>query len=138
MEKVLDLSSSQFEAAVVGSDKPVVLEFFAPWCGPCKAFAPSIVKLAAMYGGSIAVYRVNIDHELALAERFAVLAVPTLIFFCNGRPTGRSLGALSWERLQAEVRRLVDPLMPAPLRRRSRRSEGGRRRRREPRRGRWG
>ena len=86
---------------------PVVIDFFATWCGPCKAFAPSLDRLAAEYQGRIKVLKVDVDKNEALARAAAIRSVPTLFFVDIKGDIERHMGALSYDVLKAKVERLM-------------------------------
>ncbi len=94
---VKELTKSNFEQEVMLSDIPVVVDFWASWCGPCRMVSPIIDSLAEEYAGKIKVCKVNVDSESALASEFAVVSIPTVLIFKNGKVLERSVGAKSFD-----------------------------------------
>ena len=90
--KEITITASNFEAEVLGSDKPVLVDFWAAWCGPCRMLAPAIEQIAEEYSGRLKVGKVNIDDEPELAGQFQVSAIPTVILFKDGKPVDMFLG----------------------------------------------
>ena len=86
------ISSSQFAAEVEGADVPVLVDFFATWCGPCKMLAPTLDQVAAEVAGRAKVVKVDIDASPDLAQRFGVMSVPTLVVFKNGSIADQFVG----------------------------------------------
>jgi thioredoxin 1 len=93
MAKPVALTTAEFTSTVVDSDVPVVVDFWAPWCGPCRAIAPILDDLATEYDGRVTITKVNVDEEPELAGQFKVEAIPTLIVFKKGEVFERVLGA---------------------------------------------
>lgn len=87
------LTASQFEEKVLKASQPILVDFFATWCGPCKMLAPVLDEVSAEVVGQGAIYKVDVDQEPALAAQFGVMSVPTLILFKNGEATHRLVGA---------------------------------------------
>lgn len=84
MSKCIDISDSQFQAEVVNSDTPVVLDFWAPWCGPCKMISPILEQIAEHYGDQVKICKINIDDNEETAMKYGVRGVPTLMIFKDG------------------------------------------------------
>lgn len=89
----ITITEQNFESEVLQSDKPVLVDFWATWCGPCRMLAPVIAELAEEYEGRARVGKVNVDEQQALAVRYRVSSIPTVIVFKNGEPVASSVGA---------------------------------------------
>ena len=89
---VLKITAQNFEQEVLQSDKPVLVDFYADWCGPCKMMAPVIEEIAEE-AADIKVGKLNIDNEMEIAQKYGVMSIPTLIVFKNGEEVKRDLGA---------------------------------------------
>jgi phospholipase/carboxylesterase len=103
------VDTATFEAEVLRSDLPVIVDFWAPWCQPCRAVAPIVEQIAAMRAGSYKVVKVNIDEEPSLAQTFNVQSIPMVALFRNGRMERASVGAKPRPSLEAELGMLVIP-----------------------------
>ncbi|MQP65080.1 thioredoxin [Niveispirillum sp. SYP-B3756] len=104
MEKDLtmrDANEQDFEDVVMNSDKPVLVDFWAPWCGPCKALAPTLEEVAKEYAAEMNVVKVDIDQNPKLAERFGVRGIPLLLIVKDGKELARTFGTVSRSRLDA-------------------------------------
>ena len=95
----LTITKENFEQEVLKADRPVVIDFWAPWCGPCRMMGPVIEKFAEEFDGKYIVGKVNVDDEEALAEKFGIMSIPTIKVFKNGRETGSVLGVQTKEKL---------------------------------------
>ena len=103
--KTLTLSDASFDETVKGSSTPVLVDFWAEWCGPCKQIAPVLEELAGDYEGKVAVGKLNIDDNLEITTRYDVQSIPTLILFKDGEPVARLVGARGKAALQEEISR---------------------------------
>ncbi len=97
------LTKQNFEAEALKSDIPVVVDFWASWCGPCKMLAPVIAEIASEYAGRVKVGKVNVDDEPELANQFRVSSIPTVVLIKNGALSATSIGFKPKERLVAEL-----------------------------------
>ncbi|KWT98474.1 MULTISPECIES: thioredoxin [unclassified Variovorax] len=100
---VASITDSTFEQDVVKSDVPVLVDFWAPWCGPCKLLAPVLDQLAANHEGKLKVVKVNIDEDREHAKKLAIRGVPTLVLYRDGEVVARASGAQSLGKLEAMV-----------------------------------
>jgi len=89
----LDVTTSTFDEEVLQSDKAVLVDFWAEWCGPCHAVAPVLDRIVEEQAGALKLVKVNIDEERELAERFGIASIPTLILFRDGEPSAAVIGA---------------------------------------------
>ncbi len=102
MPKIAEIDTASFIAATAGPT-PVLVDFWAPWCGPCHAVAPVLEELAEELAGRVRIAKVNVDDEPDLADRFDVRGIPTMILFSDGRELDRKVGALPKSALSAWV-----------------------------------
>ncbi|MGV3614422.1 MAG: thioredoxin [Fimbriimonas sp.] len=103
----LAMTGSDFEQQVLQSDVPVLIDFWAEWCGPCKAIGPSIEQLAQDYAGRAKVYKVDVDREGDLAQRFGIMSIPALIVFKGGKEVDRMVGAAPKPQIAALIDRHI-------------------------------
>ena len=87
------VTESTFEQEVLSSDKPVLVDFWAEWCGPCHAVAPILDKIVEERAGELKLVKVNIDEEQGLAERYGIASIPTMVLFKDGEPAAAAIGA---------------------------------------------
>ena len=90
----IKITSANFEQEVVKSNKPVLVDFWATWCMPCRMLAPTVEEIADEYGDKLVVGKINVDEEPDLARKFRVMSIPTLIVFENGEEVRRSVGVV--------------------------------------------
>jgi thioredoxin 1 len=107
MAKPIKVTDADFEQAVIKSDKPVVVDFWAPWCGPCRAIAPTLDKLAGEYEGRLTIAKVNTDEEIQNAGHLGIQGIPTLIIFKGGKEVARLVGSRS----EAQYREAFDKVL---------------------------
>jgi thioredoxin 1 len=103
-KEVLD---SNFETDVLGSEKPVLVDFWAEWCGPCRMIAPSVEAIAEEYQDKAGVYKMNVDENMNVPQRFGIRGIPTLIVFKNGQEQERIVGAVSREAISKVIDKYV-------------------------------
>ncbi len=94
MSKYLTVSDATFESEVLKSDKPVLVDFWAPWCGPCRMIAPIIEELANDYDGKAVIAKVNVDDNPKISMQFGIRSIPTLLIFKNGQVVDQIVGAV--------------------------------------------
>jgi len=114
MSTVTHVTSGQFEAEVLNSPVPVLVDFYATWCGPCQMLAPYLERLAQDLGSRARIVKVNVDEEPSLAARYQVTGVPTLAFFHQGRLTETAVGLQPPDLLRARLEQLAgEPALAA-------------------------
>ena len=106
-EKVVMLSSGNWAEKVDQSSQPVVVDFWAPWCGPCRMIAPIIDELAGEYEGKVTVGKLNVDENQAIASKYGVMSIPTLLVFRGGEPVERIVGFMPKKELKAKIDSVV-------------------------------
>ena len=92
-DDIVILSDATFDEAVAGSDTPVLVDFWAEWCGPCRMVAPTLAEIADEQRGKLTVAKLNVDDNPDVARRFEVMSIPTLLVFKDGQPAKRIVGA---------------------------------------------
>jgi thioredoxin 1 len=97
------LSDTTFDEEVKSSDQPVLVDFWAEWCGPCKMIGPSLEEISKDYAGRLKVFKLNVDDSPDTARRFEVMSIPTLILFKDGEPSLRIIGAKGKGQLVQEI-----------------------------------
>ena len=104
---MLNITKSIFEKEVISSEIPVVLDFWATWCGPCKMLSPILDELAAEYSDRARICKVNVDDEPELSARFGIASIPTLIFFRNGEILKKTVGYREKDELEEMLKELL-------------------------------
>ena len=94
MSNAVAVTSGEFDQQVLKSETPVIVDFWAVWCGPCKMIAPHLDALATEYAGKVKVVKVDIDNEREVAERYNIMSIPTLLFFKDGKVVEQVVGAV--------------------------------------------
>lgn len=102
-ENVINVTANDFDEQVLKSTVPVVVDFWAEWCGPCKRLAPLLEEIASEQDGKVKVVKVDVDHETTLASKYGIQSIPTLIFFKGGAEVGKHVGLSSKKELIAKL-----------------------------------
>jgi thioredoxin 1 len=102
-----EVTDSNFETDVLGSDKPVLVDFWAEWCGPCRMIAPSVEAIAEEYENKAGVYKMNVDENMNVPQQFGIRGIPTLILFKGGREQERIVGAVTREAIARVIDKYV-------------------------------
>ena len=97
------ITSADFDEIIASADKPVLVDFWAPWCGPCRALGPVLEAVAEEFAGKLDVYKCNVDDESDLAERFDVVSIPTMLLFKGGEVAHTMVGSMRKPELVAEI-----------------------------------
>ena len=100
----ITITKENFEAEVLKSDVPVLLDFWATWCGPCRMIAPALEEIAAENAGKLKVGKVNVDEEMELAMRFGVTSIPLLVVMKDGKVVNKAVGAMPKAKIEALFR----------------------------------
>jgi len=103
-EGLVELTDANWDAEVLKSETPVLVDFWASWCGPCRQIAPSIEELAKTYKGKVKVGKLNVDENEKVAQNYKILSIPTLLFFKNGQLSGTIVGAVPKSKMEAELK----------------------------------
>ena len=106
-DKVVQLSDAAFEAQALQADLPVLVDFWAPWCGPCKAIGPVIDELAADFDGKVKVCKMNVDDNPATPGKYGIRAIPTLILLKGGKVVDQVTGAVGKSQLVAMIQKAL-------------------------------
>ena len=100
---ILEIGDSNFESEVLKSNKPVLVDFWAPWCGPCRAIAPIVEELAKDFGDKVKFTKCNVDENPTIPTKYGIKSIPTLIFFKNGEIQDKVIGIVAKSRLEEMI-----------------------------------
>ena len=103
-DKVIHVGDADFDTAVLQSGQPVLVDFWAEWCGPCKAIAPTLDELATAYDGKLQIAKINVDENRTIPAKFGIRGIPTLMVFKNGQLAATKVGALT----KAQLSQFID------------------------------
>jgi thioredoxin 1 len=106
-ENVMDIGDDTFESEVIESDKPVLVDFWAPWCGPCKAIGPVVEELSKEFGERIKFTKCNVDDNPSTPSKYGIRAIPTLIFFKDGKDVEKITGMVAKAKLEEAINNLL-------------------------------
>ncbi len=106
-DNVLVITDTSFDAEVLKSEKPVLVDFWAPWCGPCKAIGPIIDELAVDFGDKIKFAKCNVDENPLTPGKYGIRSIPTIIFFKNGSIAEQVIGAVPKTKLEAAIKKVI-------------------------------
>jgi len=106
-EKIIEIDDDSFDKEVLKSDVPVMVDFWAPWCGPCKAIGPIVDDLAGVYGDRVKFAKVNVDENPLTPSKYGIRAIPTLIFFKDGESADKITGMVAKAKLESSIKGLL-------------------------------
>lgn len=104
---VINADDQGFEKAVLQANEPVLVDFWAPWCPPCRAIGPVIEELAGEYSGRLRAVKVNVDDSPDVASRYGIMSIPALLFFKDGQEVGRVIGAVPKAQLSGTIEQVL-------------------------------
>ena len=102
-DRLVQVTDANFDQSVVASDTPVLLDFWAPWCGPCRMMEPVLEEVAGEWAGKVTIGKLNVDENPATATKFDILSIPTLLVFSKGEVVKKLVGAMPKKRLAEEL-----------------------------------
>lgn len=100
-------TSQNFEQEVLKASEPVLVDFYADWCGPCKSMAPIVEQIAGEMDGKVRVGKLNIDEQMDIAQKYGVMSIPTFIIFKDGQPADTSVGVMSKTELENKLKKVL-------------------------------
>ena len=110
MKKTIEINETNFDLEVLQSNQPVLVDFWAEWCGPCKMIAPVLGEIATEQAGRVKIVKVDVDSNPALAARFGIQSIPTLLYFAAGELRDKTIGAISKKVILSKMEQLAVPV----------------------------
>jgi thioredoxin 1 len=107
MKQTIEITQANFEQEVLQSKEPVLVDFWAEWCGPCKMIGPALDEIATEQAGRVKIAKVNVDHNPELAARFSIQSIPTLLYFAGGEMRDQTIGAISKKAIVSRLEKLA-------------------------------
>ena len=107
MAGIIELDDDSFEDEVLKAELPIMVDFWAPWCGPCKAIGPTVEALEQTYGEKMNFVKVNVDENPVIPSKYGIQAIPTLIFFKGGEVVDKITGMVAKEKLEESIKKVI-------------------------------
>jgi thioredoxin 1 len=111
--EIMEIDDANFDAKVLQSDQPVLIDFWAPWCAPCKAIGPAVEKLAETYSDQFRFGKCNVDNNPNTPDKFGIRAIPTLLFFNQGQLVDKITGAVGTAQIEDAIKRILSGAQPS-------------------------
>jgi len=109
MKPTIEINDANFDSDVIQSNQPVLVDFWAEWCGPCKMLAPVLDEIATEQAGRVKIAKVNVDENPALAARYGIQSIPTLLYFAGGQVRDKTVGVTGKRNITAKLEKLAVP-----------------------------